>query len=434
MKSEESFNGISFWVAVFLIICSIMGAGILVVSIGVEDLGYFLGPVVQVLVSLMSLFTLYLLVHCASLLPKREPSYFDVCKQASVLLGYAAEFSIGLQGFGCCLSYFIILKKWIASLLDFNLKGNQANLFVSTGIMAPLALLACQKSLQKLRFASIMSTVSVSYLSLMVLFYFGVSLVYPTSTVDPAISGLPDASVKYKPMAINTKFASGIPTFLFALGCQQNMVKVFSSLRNRTVKNGTKVAAYAVAGASLIIGCVGVCGYLTVGHNQNGRTILDSLENKDGFFRQSVVKNLGERWLYGLPIARGAMILVLMAAFPIQMHPTRDSFRAFLALPLKSFVSRNKDAADLLITLSLCATIFAIAHFTDKFQLLMNIVGATASCYVMYLLPSICYMRSPVKRRPFFFLAILTSLFSVGLSAAKIYEVAKSFRAPPPAI
>lgn len=420
---EESAGGLSATQAVFPMVSSIMGAGVISMSLGVQDLGYLLGPLILCVVSLLSLFTLYALVFCASKMNKKDVTYFDVCKETHPLLGYAAEFVIALQGYGCCLTYFIILKRWIAEILKISVSGAQ-DLFYSAAIMAPLFLMAAQESLEKLQFATILCTLSVSYLSLMVVIYYGASLVYPIKTVSSSLSGSIDPMKKYAPMATNTAIASGIPTFLFALGCHQNMVRIFASLEKKTVKTGVSVAACAVLIATIVFGSVGTCGYLTLGHHQK-MNILDSLSNPKGFFHKVITEKLRDRKLILLTVARIAMVCVLLAGFPVQLHPTRDSFKTFISLlPVET----SDRLLNLALTALICLSVLGISIATSNFELFMKIIGATATCYVMYLLPSICFVSFAEKKNAFYYLSMAITAASVALSAASIWDIASSTR------
>jgi len=71
---------------------SMMGAGMVTLPKAVEDSGYMVSEVLLGAIASISVFTLYQLVHCATQLkPGVHKSYFEVCRAASPLLGYAVE-------------------------------------------------------------------------------------------------------------------------------------------------------------------------------------------------------------------------------------------------------------------------------------------------------------------------------------------------------
>ncbi|KAI5191737.1 hypothetical protein NECID01_1618 [Nematocida sp. AWRm77] len=417
MKQRKE-SGLSPFGAMFPMISSIMGAGVLNLPQSVECSGYFLsGPILLVIASI-SAFTLYQLVFCAKQLGTKNLSYFEVCNSAFPLLGYAAELCIGMQGLGCCVAYFLILKDWIAIFLKLDNVIKQSmlyNILFSLGVIAIPAFLASLKDLKKLSAGSFACTVSVLYLSFLVMGCGLVSLFGKVPLGGERVTDL--KKVETNPV----KLFEGAFGYIFAIGCQQNMVKVFSLLEKKTVKNGVKAGAGAVAVAAFVFFFVANGGYFAGGNGQT-KSILDVLEDKSKPFYNIAVNTFGEKFFYLISLAKIGMMLVLSIGYPIQMHPTRDSILTFAKLFSKSYIENNLRKVEVLTTTLISAVICLCSLTEIKYSYVMKIIASTASCYIMYSLPSIAYLYSGKKNKLLNGVSMGILLFSLTVSAIGVYS------------
>ncbi|OAG31827.1 hypothetical protein NEDG_00302 [Nematocida displodere] len=416
--SPHRINGISPFQATFPMIGSIMGAGVLNLPTSVEKSGYLLSGPILLTIAAMSAFTLFQLVHCAQKLNKTNPTYFDVCKTAHPLLGYAAEACIGVQGLGCCLVYFLILKSWIAKLLGIEgqLEGSFAmNVAFTVGLMILPMLMAGQKDLKNLSFASVLGTVSVLYLSVVVMGCGALSIIFG----EP---GTTEASQLIKMNTNPSVVFTAAFEYIFALGCQQNMVRVFSMLEEQTVMNGVKVGVGAVSVATIVFFLVSNGGYIAGGNGQN-TSILDILEDKSRPFYGMVAEKFGDKFFYLITLAKVGMIIVLFAGYSLQMHPARDSILTFLRIPFKKQVDRNLRRVEVLTTTAVSVIICLCGIDPVPYKYVMNLIAVTASCYIMYLLPSISYLASTKKTSLFTFISLAILASSLAISGIGLYRI-----------
>ncbi|KAI5185595.1 hypothetical protein NEHOM01_0921 [Nematocida homosporus] len=396
---EKRERGLSVRSAIFPMVGSIMGSGVLNLPQSVELSGYLMSGPLLAFISAVSAFTLFQLVHCAKQLEGkgREPSYFLVCKTAFPVLGYAADGFIGIQGLGCCFCYFLILKSWISKLLGWDTYLEQnllMNLIFSAGLMAIPGFMATLKDLKKLNFASVLCTISVLYLSLLVLVCGGLALWLPPVAKTAADSPLRAYTTE------PSKLFAALSKYVFALGCQQNMVRVFSLLDRPTVGNGAKVGAGAVGVAAFVFFLVSNGGYLAGGNGQK-ESILDVLENKNKPFYQLIVKHIGEKFFWLVTLAKIGMATVLFAGYPIQMHPSRDAVLTFVSLGLSKSVAAHRRWYEVGVVVLVSLAIMLGSLTSVQYSFVMSLISTTASCYIMFALPSIAYLMFP-KKTPLF--------------------------------
>ncbi|KAI5191436.1 hypothetical protein NEMIN01_1512 [Nematocida minor] len=406
--TAKTERGLSITKATFPMVGSILGSGVLTLPTAVEYSGYLLSAPILIFISSVCAFTLFQLVHCAKNLETKDPSYFKVCQNTFPALGYIAEACIGAQGLGAVFVYFLILKTWISEFLGLKeqIKYLPYNIAFSAVLMIVPTFLAMQKNLKKLAFISILSTISVVFLSLVVLLSGVLSVLLPSTGIQKDVL----KAYTKNPWDI----FSALSFYIFGLGCQQNMVKIFSLLDKPTKANGTKVGIFSIAIASFAYFLVANGGYFAGGNNQ-GTSILDILADKDRSFYKQIIANFGEasgnRYFYLIQLAKIAMTIVLFGAYPLQMHPTRDSIVTFLNLPFKDYVSRNKRKAEIAV-ISCVTLLLLIGSLGDiKYGFVMNLIANTASCYIMFSLPSISYIFSNKTKVPF---TVVSSFILVG--------------------
>ncbi|KAH9385554.1 uncharacterized protein NEMAJ01_0450 [Nematocida major] len=419
MKSSTKEKGLSVLQATFPMVGSILGAGVLTLPKAVEKSGYLLSGPILLFISSICAFTLFQLVHCAKNLGKSDPSYFLVCQNAFPALGYIADACIGVQGLGSVFVYFLLLKAWISKLLgiDGAIVYLPYNIIFSLLLILVPTALAMQKDLKKLSFISIMSTASVVFLSAVVMLSGALSLMLPSKGVQK------DTLRAYTTSP--SDILAALSSYIFGLGCQQNMVRVFSLLEKPTKANGAKVGAFAIAIASFAYFLVANGGYIAGGNDQNV-SILEILENKERAFYKVIMLNfgntMGSAYFYLITVSMIAMSIVLLGAYPLQMHPTRDSAITFLRLIAKNPIDQNKRLAEIFTTAVLTALIFIGSLGNIKYTFVMNLIANTASCYIMFALPSISYILSNKKR-------LLFTILSCGILGGSIlFSITETYK------
>ncbi|KAF7682527.1 Vacuolar amino acid transporter 5 [Astathelohania contejeani] len=395
-------TGLSIPAASIVMITTMMGTGVILLSSSVSCLGYLGGTFGIAFIGSICFFTLYAICYGANKIKGKEISYYNSCASLSPYLGYFADFCIAMQGFGVCIGYLLTIKNWVYKIVP-SISGIPEQVTV-LAVSIPLIILSLKKDLKSLRYVSYLSVGSVAYLALLLIFFY-----------FKTFGKCPKGEIK----AFNTDFASGFPNVIFALGCHQNIVKTFSELSNRTIGSITLVSLIAVGFGSLICISIGVFGYLLFG-GVIKETILDLLLNKNDAVVQCI--GIGDYDLGRLMTLAGVVgfLIVMTCAFPMQMQPTRDStiniLRGFLKLSGTNDTSLKLGR---IITLVYCVLIVFLAMIPGlNISVVAGFLGATVSNFICYGFPCIVYIMAVRKMNP---LTILAFLILVGSLISSVW-------------
>ncbi|KAM0673049.1 hypothetical protein GVAV_003541 [Gurleya vavrai] len=307
-------------------------------------------------------------------------SYYNVTNAYSPFLAILVDICLISQGVGSCLTYTIALKKWIPLLFNKEINGVVIVLIIT----APLYILSMKKNLSSLKYASLLSVGSVIYLLILCVYY---SFIF---------RNVSSSELKTEPLvAYDTNFYQAIGIIIFAMGCHQNIVQVFSELENQTVKEITLVSLFCIISGSLIYLIIGLCGYFIAGGGINV-AILEILSTHEGI-RNYIFENTFDKNGYAIKIGLIAFVCVMLCAFPMQMHPARDSFVNVIIKNnyLKRKVNSNPEYVlklKRIITTIFCVLIAGTAMIPNiKYGAIMGLIGATATNAITYIFPSIVY-------------------------------------------
>ena len=114
-------------------------------------------------------------------------------------------------------------------------------------IMAPLGLL---RSLTSLRFISILSVVSLTYIALLIIIEF------PFFARNKSFDNV-------KLIGVNLSMIPNFNICLYAFTCHTNVAQVYDELNNRNLKRMTKVATRAMSSVLAPFAVLGLFGYLS---------------------------------------------------------------------------------------------------------------------------------------------------------------------------
>jgi len=300
--------------------------------------------------------------------------------------------------------------------------STKADILFSLAVIAAPALLSSMKDLKKINFASFFCTVAVFYMAFVIFACGAIALAFRDAVVLP--KGVARGT---KLVAVNNDFSKvfkAVFKYIFALSCQQNMVRVFSLMKKRTVKSGTKVAAIAVAVGSFAYFLVANGGYIAAGNGQP-ESILDELENPGKAFAHIAEQKVGRIVGRGIEVAKLEMVLVLFVGYPLQMHPTRDSILTFLSINsrAKSFISRNRRVSEVSVTSLMSGLVFLGSFMKMKYEKVTDFIAVTASYYIMYTLPSLAYILSSKKKRYNVAISVGVIIFSLFVSFYGLYTI-----------
>jgi len=271
--------------------------------------------------------------------------------------------------------------------------------------MIPLYGMSMLKDLSALAHIGKLSVGSVVYLMLLCAYYaFKLMGVSDTLTGKEAL----------QPVVYN--YGASVGSFLFALGCHQNIVQVFRALEVKSLKNITLISLFCVIGGSSLYLLIGMCGYFVAGQGIDS-SILDFLNDNEEL-KAYLSANSFDKNLYAIKTGMIAFLCVMFCAFPMQMHPARDSCTN---LVLKA-VNAPKEQTKRIVTTTFCVMIYLLGSFaSNNYGLVIDLIGATATNGITYFVPALVYWLCVGSKTPLGALGLGVGAFSAILMFYLLY-------------
>lgn len=448
-KKYEEFKGeyhpgtTSFGMSVFNLSNAIMGSGILALSYAMANTGIVLFVVMLVAVSILSLYSVHLLLKTA----KEGGSliYEKLGERAFGWPGKLAAFgAIMLQNIGAMSSYLFIIKYELPEVIrsfmglqessgEWYLNGNYLVVVVSVAIILPLSLL---KNLGYLGYTSGFSlTCMVFFLGVVIykrsevpcpLPFFqhdvangtlnGTHPMYQAmlqnGSVDSGLNfmmdyihshssahedKLPDSplhtsSVEYevhsgngdecrpKYFVFNSQTAYTIPILAFAFVCHPEVLPIYSELKDRSRKKMQNVSNISIFAMFLMYLLSATFGYLT---------FFDQVEPE--LLHTYIMAHTSGVLLL---LVRLAVLTAVTLTVPIVLFPVRCSVTTML-FPGRDFswIRHSLIAIGLIIFNNL------LVIFVPTIRDIFGFIGASAATMLIFILPAAFYLRL-VKKEP----------------------------------
>ena len=299
-KKKSSILGTSF-----LLVNSIVGAGIIGIPYALKMSGLWAGVALLILVAILTDKSLRLLIEQASFHPKLAHlpihTFEDLASYPFGRIGSAfVLFNMFIMAYGAMVAYLLIVKDTLPTVLGYQHDQNllERNLILvgtSLVIMVPLSL---QRDMASLSFTS---AISVTADVILVVF---IAIFSPIAETVEANGGL-GSVLRYD--GINSTLFVGVGILSTAMCCQHSAFIVANSLENKTRRRWSWVTNQSIAASTILCAILGISGYLGF----LGETAGDVLNN----------------FPLGTVQADGARILL--------------AFTMFFTYPMESFVARH---------------------------------------------------------------------------------------------
>jgi len=332
--NDPGYNG-SLSSSVLTLCNTIFGSGMLTIPYALSTIGLINGIIAIVLFGCTSMFTLYLLIQCAKVVGGRNVSFFSISSRTYPKLSIVFDLAVGIKCFGVSISYLVIigelLPKVTLGLFPSISKDSVCltSLFWITVSMLIVVPLSFQKSLSSLKYASSISLISVSYIAILVAYFF-FSGNKPVKNIDNEIGSKSMSSllstnitddiqyplsheISYFKWSLD--FFRVLPIFVFAYTCHQNILTVFNEMRITTRRRDNRhKTSFGSTIISIIIAIsvyltIGITGYLTFGNSTKSNII-------------SMYPPSNKLVLIGQLL----MAIMVCTCFALQCHPARKSF------------------------------------------------------------------------------------------------------------
>lgn len=362
---------------------TIVGAGMLALPFAYRAQGIMLASTTIILAAVATFAGAGIQAYSAGFVPKGDASFFTISKLTYPSLSVFFDLAIAVKCFGVGISYLVITGNLMPTVAEYFGAGEGSLLLsrlfwlvVAMCIVGPLSYL---KSLESLRYASVVGLFSVTYLVAMVVCHY---------IAGDTIESRGPISV-YEPKGWYDVFRS-LPIIVFAYTCGHNVYSALNEAAFDSLSTSLQVIGACLGIGGSIYLLVGLTGYLSFGDNVTDNVI--------SMYPQSALSNLG----------RLAIVLLVVLSFPLLSHPCRDSTMNVLGSLQRRSPKLNQEESPLLnptqeppvtppvsqseyfiVTTCILVGSFIIAVSVHSLELVLAIVGATGATAISFILPGI---------------------------------------------
>ena len=347
---------------------TILGAGMLAMPAAIATVGYVPGVVLILVTGLLSSFSLHLYAECAEVLgPEASLSTLSSMTYPSLSLVFDA--GMAAKCAGVCISFLVVIQDMLPSVAGgvFGPEDKLLDRHIFLGASLPFVVpLSMKRSLESLRFTSMLGLVAVIYMVCLSLYHFGYNQVSSNWSA-------------FVPLTVNSTRALAV--FIFAFTCHQNIFSVHNSV--------TSADASPTKMSRLINTCVCISAVIYLAFSSLSYCTFGSDAKPNVFLNYP---NIG--WPYF--VGRLAFVLLAVVSFPLMLHPCRKS--------LLDIYSRLAGDADLdeasrgdkrhyVSTVLILAFVYVSAWIVQDLSLISALIGTIAGIPICYILPGIFYTK-----------------------------------------
>nr|XP_012997788.1 putative sodium-coupled neutral amino acid transporter 11 [Cavia porcellus] len=340
LVSEQENKGKSCQsAAVFNVVNSIIGSGIIGLPYSMKQAGFPLGILLLFWVSYITDFSLVLLIKGGAL--SGTDTYQSLVNRTFGFTGYLLLSILQfLYPFIAMISYNIIAGDTLSKVFQRIPGVDPENLFIGRHFIIVLSTISCTLPLSLYRDIAKLGK-------------------------SPLIPKTEDAWVFAKPNAIQ---AVGVMSF--ALICHHNCFLVYGSLEEPTVPKWSRVVHMSILVSVLICVLFATCGYLTF----TGFTQGDLFEN---YCRSDDLVTFG-RFCYGITV---------ILTYPIECLVTREVIANVF------FGGNLSSVFHIVITLVIITVATLVSLLIDCLGIVLELNGALCAAPLIFIIPSACYLK-----------------------------------------
>eukprot|EP01135_Chromosphaera_perkinsii_P001479 Nk52_evm8s179 gene=Nk52_evmTU8s179 len=365
---DTSEGQASIFSGIFNLSNTILGAGILSIPYAYSLTGFYLGLCLLIIFAVGANFGLKLLVEVARWTKKRQTSYFVLAQHTFPWARYVIDAAVAFKCFGVATSYLIVVGDNMSMAVG-HWAGSEDDTIADRRIWIAIFMIFCipaalQKTLDKLRFVSLVAISTVFYLCIVVIYF------YITNN-DPKNRG------EFKEINLSIDIIQALPVLVFSYTCHQNVFAVYSEMKNNTTRRVHTAINASIIGCTAMYLIVGIMGYLTYYDNVEG--------------------NLLSSYPAGNEIVNSCRLLVAVlgaVSYPLQIHPARISLDNLL-WGHKKYNGEDKSASlrYWLESAFLIGGTFTVSMIVRDLGVVFGVIGSTGSTTLCYLLPGLFYLK-----------------------------------------
>ncbi|RWS06318.1 putative sodium-coupled neutral amino acid transporter 7-like protein [Dinothrombium tinctorium] len=409
VPSEPSV-GIGWLSVAFGLANASIGVGVLNYPSAYDKVGGIaIAEYMQLIIVAIIMFSMFVLIYCADI--SKGNTYHEVL---SNICGKRAEIVVAvdicLATYGICIAYLVTIgdqyDRIFMSYFGDNFCQNwyldrRFTITVTSLFIAPLCYL---KQLDFLRHTGPLGIVSMLYVVILT--------IYQHYALDDVKRG----TIKTSPESFSS-LLSVIPVMCFGYQCNEVVIPIYASMRNRRIKNYFKAAFIAWTTLIFLYGTVGYFGYTTFG-SLVLPDIIQMFNARDPFVMIGVC----------------ALIFKMAITYPQMSFVGRGSFVGVYGILTKQSANdlekREKCRRFIISSLWFASTLF-FGIFAPDIGLVIEILG-TLSVLNVFMFPSACLIclvkrtdlrLSLLVKSLFVITAIILSSVGIGALALVSYQI-----------
>ncbi|XP_075840521.1 putative sodium-coupled neutral amino acid transporter 11 [Microtus pennsylvanicus] len=348
--------------AVFNVVNSVIGSGIIGLPYSMNQAGFPLGILLLFWVSYITDFSLILLIKGGAL--SGTDSYQSLVNQTFGFPGYlllsALQF---MYPFIAMISYNIITGDTLSKVFQRIPGVDPGSVFIGRHFIIVVSTatftlpLSLYRDIAKLGKISFISTVLTTII-------LGIVMTRAVS-LGPNIPKTEDAWVFAKPNAIQ---AIGVMSFAFI--CHHNCFLVYGSLEEPTVAKWCRIIHTSILVSVFICVLFATCGYLTF----TGFTQGDLFEN---YCRSDDLVTFG-RFCYGITV---------ILTYPIECFVTREVIANVF------FGGNPSSVFHIILTVVIVTAATLVSLLIDCLGIVLELNGVLCAAPLIFIIPSACYLK-----------------------------------------
>lgn len=353
---------------------SIIGGGIIILPYSMTLTGLSVGLILLQISAVISYFSLMQLVKSVG----KDHNHMTYAILAKVSLGNWAYIIISICQFLfpliCCISYGIAIFQNLSTMMYYYVPLMDFNRSRFVILSVPIFLIILPLSIFKhISFLDKFSSVSLGF----VMFYALIIVIKTILFQNNIFNG----SKMWE--LTRTNIPQSFSIFAFSFCSQQNILPIYHSLHEKSIKNMSKVVFYSISLSSIIYIIMSVCGYLTF-----GGVITDN------FFNEYCSND------HLINFTRVIFSLTLMLTFPLQMYSCRE---VILSNIIHKYCKTKKHEKFYRIVISclLVGFCYIIACNFKKLGPPIEIAGSLTASPLAFIFPPLIYIKMTMKK-PYF--------------------------------
>lgn len=367
--------------SMFTLSNTILGSGTLAVPYAIASSGWLLGNLVMLAIALITRYSVYLLLtasdragyHCAR--TYESIGHYTLGAFGTML----AEFTFIFGGFGTLVSYFIFITDLFAAVFSISAQHKwMVTVLCLACVILPLSL---NRKIGKLRLASVLAILSITYVVAFVLIAFLVVYHHHVGETE-SIDFSRVQAVRFEPGSVYT-----VTLLIGAFACHNTALPVYDELRSRSITRMNKAVFGAIGIAFILYEIIGLFGYLQFGDATKDNILLN-------FSDEYVSANPSIR--FPLLVGRTCMGLALLLTTPIAMWPFRSCILSVVLRIKNDGVQTPSSAATkwehATVTLISQLLILLCSIFVPSVKIPLSIVGSVSGSLLIFIMPSLFFM------------------------------------------